>query len=332
MVRRRLPDPVVVEVVRFLCLVPCAQMFFGCKVSPVVTCSDASQAGGGMCASMGVTPYGARAAEAPVRGDVPEEHDWSQVLCVGVFDGIAALRVACDVLQLPMAGHISIESNPEAQRTVEAFFPDSLFHDDVRTVNKALVQQYALRFSNVGIVLIGAGPPCPGVSALNFGKRGALKDHRSCLFAEVPRVTALFRECFPWAQVHRLMESVASMSEEDCSVMSQSVGSLPWQVDSLGLTLCRRPRLYWATWELLAVEGVEVTAPSSQDWGARGCVKFSYQVEPTELLQSGWRLTGQNLPTFTTARPSDKPGRKPAGVAQCSSEELGRWQSDRHRS
>lgn len=30
-----------------------------------------------MCASVGLTPYGARAAEAPVRGDVCEEHDWS---------------------------------------------------------------------------------------------------------------------------------------------------------------------------------------------------------------------------------------------------------------
>lgn len=145
-----------------------------------------------------------------------------------MFDGIGALRVACDVLQLPMAGQISIENNPEARRVVEAFFPDSLFHEDVRTVDEELVRKFALRFSNVGIILIGAGPPCQGVSGLNFDKRGALNDHRSSLFAEVPRVTELFRVCFPWAQVHRLMESVASMSEEDCAVMSQSVGlSLP---------------------------------------------------------------------------------------------------------
>eukprot|EP00438_Fugacium_kawagutii_P029083 Skav214937 [mRNA] locus=scaffold3017:99733:102105:- [translate_table: standard] len=330
-VRRKLPEVVVVELVRFLCLVPCAQMFFGCKVSPVVTCSDASQDGGGMCATVGVTPYGARAAQANVRGDIPEAHDWSQVLSVGLFDGIAALRVACDILQLPMAGHISIETNPEARRVVEAFFPDSLFHDNVCTIDKEMVQQFALRFSNVGVVLIGAGPPCQGVSQLNFDRRGALKDHRSALFAEVPRVSQLFRECFPWAQIHDLMENVASMTDEDSGIMSSAVGSQPWQIDSLGLTICRRPRLYWITWELYEEEDVTITPPSSSEWTSRGSVHFNNKVDPKDLLQEGWELAGSNLPTFTTARPSSKPGRKPAGLLQCSPQELELWRQDRHR-
>ena len=55
----------------------------------------------------------------------------------------------------------------------------------------------------------------------------------------------------PWAQVHRLMESVASMSEEDRAVMSDGVGSQPYWTDAFGLTLCHRPRLYWPTWELM---------------------------------------------------------------------------------
>eukprot|EP00438_Fugacium_kawagutii_P020310 Skav220832 [mRNA] locus=scaffold1888:98162:103688:+ [translate_table: standard] len=330
-VRKRLPDAVVSELVRFLCLVPCAQMFFGCKVSPVVTCSDASQAGGGMCASAGLTPYGVRAALVPVRGDVPEPHDWCQVLSVGLFDGIGALRVACDVLQLPMAGHISIENNPEAKRVVEAYFPDSQFHDDVRTVDKKLVQQYALRYSNVGVVVVGAGPPCQGVSQLNFDRRGALRDHRSCLFSEVPRVTDLFRECFPWAQVHQLMENVASMSEEDCQVMSEAVETSPWQIDSLGLSACRRPRLYWVSWELLGQEGVVIDPPETANVGTRGCVRFDKVLEYSEVLLQGWVMAGDNLPTFTTARPSSTPGRKPAGMAQCNQQELERWRQDRHR-
>ena len=48
----------------------------------------------------------------PARGDLPEEHDLVQVLSVGLFDGVGALRVACDVLGLPMAGHVTIEQEP----------------------------------------------------------------------------------------------------------------------------------------------------------------------------------------------------------------------------
>ena len=57
-----------------------------------------------MCVSRGVTPYDAAAALSGVRGDLPEEHDFVQVL----FDGISGLRVACDAFNLPMAGHISV--------------------------------------------------------------------------------------------------------------------------------------------------------------------------------------------------------------------------------
>ena len=45
-----------------------------------------------------------------------------QVLTVCLFDGIGALRVACDILGLPMAGHVSIEKDPKGRRAVENFF------------------------------------------------------------------------------------------------------------------------------------------------------------------------------------------------------------------
>ena len=65
-----------------------------------------------------------------------------------------------------------------------------------------------MQFPSVALVLIGAGPPCQGVSGLNASKKGALR-----LYQEVLRIKELFRVHFPWAQVWLLMESVASMSE-----------------------------------------------------------------------------------------------------------------------
>lgn len=124
----------------------------------------------------------------------------------------------------------------------------------------------------IGVVIIGAGPPCQGVSGLNADKRGALKDHRSCLFQHVPPIVLMFRQCFPWAQVHLLGESVASMSEEDRGIMSAAFQEDPWQIDSFGLTLCHRPRLYWISWDLEDSEGVEIF--SNPGFHLKGTISF----------------------------------------------------------
>ena len=137
--------------------------------------------------------------------------------------------------------------NAHARRVVEAYFPDSSFHEDVTSIDEEVVTGWALKYSNAGVIIMGAGPPCQGVSGLNADKRGALRDHRSRLFKEVPRIRDLVRKAFFWAQVHMLMESVASMGDEDRRVMSDEVELKPFKIDSLGLTVCRRPRLYWCT-------------------------------------------------------------------------------------
>ena len=157
-----------------------------------------------------------------VRGDLPEEHDFIQVLCIGLFDGIGALRVAMDSLGVATAGHISVEKSAEARRVVESYFPDSVFVEDVEQVDEGMVQEWALRFSSAGLVVIGAGPPCQGVSGLNADRRGALRDHRSCLFGHVPRITRIVRQAFAWAQVHCLVENVASMDYDDCLTMNDA--------------------------------------------------------------------------------------------------------------
>lgn len=109
---------------------------------------------------------------------------------------------------------------------VEANFPDSVLVDDVEQVNdnEEMVLSWALKFSSVGLVLIGSGPPCQGVSGLNSDRKDALKDLRSKLFWHVPRITAMVKKHFPRAQVHGLTENVASMDYEDCQTMNTEFG------------------------------------------------------------------------------------------------------------
>ena len=237
--KQKIPDGVRLELSRFCLLIPLARMNFRLALSATVTASDASTTGGGVTASCGVSQVGAIAANLHVRGDIAELDDVDTVLTVGLFDGIGGLRVAADAVGLTVIGHVSVECHPPARRVVESRFPHTLFVNSVEEVVDEVVKSWACQFSQVSVVLLGAGPPCQGVSGLNADRRGALRDHRSSLFPHVERIACLLKRHFPWAQVRQLMESVASMDEADRVVMSQSVGTTPVHIDASGLTGCR---------------------------------------------------------------------------------------------
>ena len=331
-VRKPLPPPVALEFLRFLGAMPLAQMNLRLGFSEEVTASDASEFGGGFCVSKSLTPMGVHAAHCTIRGDVPEIDDHCQVLTVGLFDGIGALRVAADVLLLPMAGHLSSEVSAEAARVLESRFPDSVSVGAVQEITESMVMSWACRYSNVGAVVVAGGPPCQGVSGLNADRKGALRDARSSLFPHVKRVHGLCQKHFTWAQVHYLMESVFSMDAEDRCVMSKSVGSSPWMIDSWGIALCRRPRLYWISWELQGGEGVVITPPETDSFYDYGTVELKVDLNPNDFLKAGSSLNSvDGLPTFTTSRPRNYPGNRPAGLWQCSEDEVALWQGDLHR-
>ena len=326
-VKLPIPPEVKLELARFVGLVPLAFMNFRSRVSPVVTASDASTVGGGVTMSQTLTPAGRIAAQCKVRGDVLEPADTISVLTIGLFDGIGALRVAADSLGWNVVGHVSVEKSDAAARVVESRFPNSIRISDVRDINSDTVTEWALQFSQVSLIVIGAGPPCQGVSGLNASRKGALRDARSSLFAEVSMIRTLVRTAFPWAQVQSLMESVASMDDADESVMSKDFGTTPWLIDASEVSLARRPRLYWVEWEL--VEGHGCVFDQTK---RRPTVLLNCQVDPKDFLLPGWHKTSaEPFPTFTTSRPRDRAGYKPAGLNQCNDAEKTMWAQDSHR-
>ena len=252
---RPLPSDCRLEVLRFLSLLPLACLDFRLPFHPQVTCSDASSSGGGICASAQTTLLGETISQGKLRGEEPEKRGDFMVLVVGLFDGLGALRLAVEALGVPVIGYISVEKSSEAQRVVESHFPGVQVVDDVTKVDETMVKQWAAAYSQASLVLIGAGPPCQGVSGLNADRRGALKDERSSLFSEVPRIRTLFKTNFAWCPTYSLMESVASMDQQDRLIMSTGYGSLPVFCDAGDCTWCHRPRLYWCDWELREAEG-----------------------------------------------------------------------------
>ena len=331
--RRALPQEVALELLRFVALSPLAYMDFRLATSELVTASDASTTGGGLCVSRELSPFSVAACQAECRGDAVEPDEMDQVLVVSLFDGIGALRVALDALRVPVGGYVSVEISPEANRVVESFFPEVVCVGDVALVTSEMVLGWRLRFANVGLVLLGAGPPCQGVSGLNSDRKGALRDERSCLFQHVPRVETLLREHFKWRPVHRLIENVASMDANDCQTISTAYDTMPWHIDAGGLSLARRPRLYWCSWEPLQLEGAKVVEGKEGVLPVKGKVVLEVTVDERDFLEGGWQRVrpGAPFPTFTTARPSAVPGRRPAGLALCPPEAVARWKADLHR-
>ena len=327
-IKMAIPAGVKTKIARFMGLVPLAYMDFRTQISARVTASDASEYGGGLTVSTGPTPAGCVASQCPVRGDLMEPSDLTAVLTIGLFDGIGALRVATDVLGWHVQGHISVEISPQAHRVVESRFPNTIAVHDVQEITLSTVQGWARRFSQVGLVVLGAGPPCQGVSALNADRKGALKDARSSLFVHVSRIRDLVKRCFPWAQVRSLMEPVASMDWQDEQVMSADFGCEPWQIDAAGVSLARRPRLYWCDWELRQGNGVTLGSPD----GWRRELLLTAVLEERKFLLPGWKKVGtEPLPTFTTARPRSSPGHKPAGLRHCEADARQRWEQDQFR-
>ena len=135
-VRRAIPREVKMELIRFLCLVPLAQMDFRLEMQSQVTASDASSTGGGVSASVGLSSFGIQASKAWVRGERVEPFDHLQILTVGLFDGVSALRVAVDLLELPVAGHVSVECHELANLVVQSAFPGCVHLSRVQDVTK----------------------------------------------------------------------------------------------------------------------------------------------------------------------------------------------------
>ena len=122
------------ELLRFLALLPLVRMNFRLDMRPMVTCSDASTSGGGVCRSSGLTPTGTMVAQGGLRGQVCQPLPEHQVLVVSLFDGIGALRVAMNLQNVSVCGYISVERNASARRVVESNYPGVVHYDDVEGV------------------------------------------------------------------------------------------------------------------------------------------------------------------------------------------------------
>ncbi|CAK0868476.1 unnamed protein product [Prorocentrum cordatum] len=347
------------EILSGVGLLPLAFTDLRAEVDARVTCSDASEDGGGACTSLRLCPEAlSKLTAAAAAGQEGRQHlmagrlllgeaslwrAWESrnpglpppagdkipaVLVIGLFDGIGGMIVSLSRLRTKIIGYVSSEVDPSARRVVRKRWPGLIDWGNIQDVGTQHIDKLVQLFGGiVDVVYCGAGSPCQDLSRLMFGRRG-LEGQKSALFREIPRILGLLNAAFP-GKVRSLVENVASMPFEDIERISSELQVTPYRFCSSCLVPNRRPRLHWLSWRLLPCKGY-----SYKDRGHFVEV-ISDGAARVELpwTSPGWIWNGGPLPvpTLVCARPSLLQPTRPAGIARASPEAKARWKKDDHR-
>ena len=330
------------ELLMAIAILPLAGADLRAPINNMVTCSDASEAGGGLCCSGGLTQEGeqtlARALSKEValsrcmnfqpQGAVHVDRSGGpRIVVVSLFDGIAALMCGLCRLNCQVIAFASSEIDKECKRLVRKRWPGVLELGDIVHIDRSKIE--ALHRSvgySVDFVLSGGGSPCQDLSALLAGGQG-LAGSRSKLFFEMPRIFNDLRETFS-CPVYTFVENVFSMSEDNRNAFSDTLGVEPILLDSTSFSRSRRPRLFWVDWEVKA-RGEEALIPHARykEW-IFPCINYDHEW----WLEKFCKHEGNKLiPTLTRALPRRLPPKKPAGIESASEQARKRWEADNYR-
>ena len=317
-----IPDRVHTELFCCVALAPLSYMDIRAPYDSVVTASDASETGGGLSFSSGLTHFGLQASGKSVRGDAGWGLDDFQVLVISLCDGIGACRVALDVLGAKVGGYVAVEADPAARRVVESSFGSTEFVSIVEDISEQMVKGWACKYSRSHLVLIIARH-CHGTCG-----------NHSSTDREVSRIRALVRANFPWAEIFMLVESASSLSDAERCGVTRAIGVLPYEIDSVGITPCRRSRFFWFDRVVQTEDAVKIERPLTAHADDFGRISFLLPCLPEPYLMPGWELAGgagQKLPAFTISDPKARPDSKATGLESCSVRDLEYWRADRCR-
>ena len=341
-VRRPLSDMGISELLRSVALLPLAGTDLRAKVDNMITCSDASETGGGLCASGGLTEMGLemlgqlqspayrvdRVLPFSPHGAISRRKmKGPRLVIVSLFDGISALMCGLCRLECQVVAFASSEVDAECKRLVRRRWPGVIELGDVTKIGQGDLDALARSCGHaVDLVLAGGGSPCQDLSVLLANRKG-LQGSRSKLFFEMPRIFSGLRQAFS-CPVYTFVENVFSMPKESRNEFSDTLGVEPILVDCTSVTQCRRPRLFWVDWDIAPRDGETLI------WHDR----YMEWVFPPLLKDRDWwldplckRACKEPLPTLTRALPRSTPPRQPAGYREATDEAIARWSADRHR-
>ena len=245
-----LPLPIKREFMSCLILLPLMQIDLRAPIDDILSASDASERGGGVCVSSELTDSGKRAFASELA--VPPGLGRDVVGLVSLFDGIGGARRSFDLLGVELAAFAISEISEPACKIVRHVWPEVQEWGDIKQVGKEQIQSFLRSALHLRVIFIAAGSPCQDVSGLNANGKGLLGQSSSLLF-EALRVIDLIKELAKGIEVCVLIENVKSMDShgpESRRAFSRLLNVLP--ICSCPSNFCdvRRPRYYWVNWPI----------------------------------------------------------------------------------
>lgn len=297
------------------------------RATGLVTCSDASEEGGGVCWSSVLTGCG-RLAAWKNRPEAPLPLD-SGILLVDLFGGIGGARAALDLLGVRLAGHISCEFHKGAAKVVKTRWPEVREWGDVTDLDADSFERLPMLFPWATLILVTGGSPCQDVSSANI-KGAGHTGSRSCLFMHIRRVARLLQQLFRYAKVKAFLENVASMTSSDQQAYSKNFGSPPIWLCPSNFAWARRPRYYWTDWQIHSTNDVKVHHAAQGNWGEITCEKIPVATW-AEKGAIPWDGPSAEFAVFMRAKTRKTPPFVSLGEDRCDKATLDRWHRDAHR-
>ena len=320
------------ELLDLVAAAPLLHCNLAAKVSTQLGVSDASNTGGAVGFAEGLTEEGMDFLAAVRKVEAHGGVIHAPILILSLFNGIGGAFRAYDVAAVCPQGRIAVELDEGANRITSRRWPGTIFVQDVRSIDRALVRQWSLAFLQVQEVHVWAGFLCKDLTSAKHGRLN-LAGSQSSLYWEIPRVCKLVEDEFGKnVVVKKVLENVASMDRSAAEEISQDFGAIPYRLDCSQAVPMRRPRFAWTTEQLESLlPDVRVSVASY--W--KEVNASAPYPETAQWITPGYTWEGEQLgaifPTCMRSIPRDVPPPKPAGLEKCDWACRQRWYEDYYR-
>ena len=320
------------ELLGLISIAPLLHCFMGAEVSRYVICTDASESGGSVEMAKDLTTEGIDFLTASEELEHSRDKGCIPVLLISLFNGIGGAFRCYDILGVEPLGRIAVELDAAANRVTQRRWPGVELVKDVRSVNRAMVQSWSMKYLKVLEIHLWGGWPCVDLSAVKYGRKN-LEGPQSSLFWEIPRIRDLLAEEFGASvKIKHVLENVASMDETAAREISDYMGSVPYKLDSVDAVPMRRPRFCWTS-ECIENKVSGVTVTEGRYW-REVHAPAAYPLQQN-CLTEGYEWTGGStgavFPTCLKSIPRTQPPPRPAGLNKCDRATIQRWKDDQYR-
>ena len=310
-----------------MCL-PLAYSDLRAKVLSMVTCSDASPSGGGLCYSTGLSPLGQLSCWMSRDVVRPEEVNF---VTFEWFAGIGGMSRSLERLGLRTHQAVVCECDPICVAILRNYLPGCEVWKDIRKVTEEDIRLFLDRFPDARGIIQSGGSPCQGLSKLS-SQRLHFEDERSGLFFELIRVQSIVvREAERRGWWHLGFVENVVCDEADQEVFRTETQWDQWLLCSGSLSHVKRPRFFWVSSSLDFSDCAQVEPGP----GYRVAHLLGPKEDPWWWVSPGWKWSSESnpvsLPTFTRAIPRVKPPVHPAGIKSTPEDAKVRWYEDWYR-